>query len=227
MSEPELTVGRGVIADLVRLAAFEVPGVARVGHAGPVWRQWLAGPPVSRARPRRPRPGAAADHRPTRPGARAAQRAGAHGRRRDRGTAARSGPRRRHGHRRWRRRLTASGVVGPGVVSPWPRSSRPISDSARRVPSWSGTWPNRSGTRLPPTWPATSSRPWSRTATRSTRRSPGWPRSTPSPASRRWTAHCSEPPSVRCYTPARRPGWPSPSGSSWHAPTVETRCDAS
>ena len=44
---PELTVGRGVIAQLVRLAAIEVPGVARVGHGGPAWRAFLAGPPVS------------------------------------------------------------------------------------------------------------------------------------------------------------------------------------
>jgi uncharacterized alkaline shock family protein YloU len=44
---PELTVGQGVIAELVKLAALEVPGVARVGHGGPPWRGWLAGPPVS------------------------------------------------------------------------------------------------------------------------------------------------------------------------------------
>jgi uncharacterized alkaline shock family protein YloU len=44
---PELTVGQGVIAELVRLAAFEVPGVARVGHGGPGWRSWLGGPAVS------------------------------------------------------------------------------------------------------------------------------------------------------------------------------------
>jgi uncharacterized alkaline shock family protein YloU len=43
MSGPELTVGRGVIAELVRLAAFEVPGVARVGHGGPAWLAWLRG----------------------------------------------------------------------------------------------------------------------------------------------------------------------------------------
>ncbi len=47
MTGPELTVGKDVIAQLVRLAAFEVPGVARVGHGGPVWRSWLAGPSVS------------------------------------------------------------------------------------------------------------------------------------------------------------------------------------
>jgi uncharacterized alkaline shock family protein YloU len=47
MSGPELTVGRGVIAELVRLAAFEVPGVARVGHGGPAWRGWMLGRPVA------------------------------------------------------------------------------------------------------------------------------------------------------------------------------------
>jgi len=46
VSGPELTVGQGVIAELVRLAAFEVPGVARVGHGGPAWRSWLAPTPV-------------------------------------------------------------------------------------------------------------------------------------------------------------------------------------
>jgi uncharacterized alkaline shock family protein YloU len=46
VSGPELTVGRAVIAQLVRLAAFEVPGVARVGFAGPPWRRWLSGRPV-------------------------------------------------------------------------------------------------------------------------------------------------------------------------------------
>ncbi len=43
---PELTIGRDVIAELVRTAAFEVPGVARVGRGGPAWRSWLAGPGV-------------------------------------------------------------------------------------------------------------------------------------------------------------------------------------
>jgi uncharacterized alkaline shock family protein YloU len=47
MSGPELTVGRGVIKELVRLAAFEVPGVARVGRGGPAWRRFLGGPAVS------------------------------------------------------------------------------------------------------------------------------------------------------------------------------------
>ena len=47
MSGPELTVGRGVIAELVRLAAFEVPGVARVGRGGPAWRRLVGGPAVS------------------------------------------------------------------------------------------------------------------------------------------------------------------------------------
>ena len=44
MSGPILTVGTGVIEELVRTAAFEVPGVARVGHGGPSWRGWLSGP---------------------------------------------------------------------------------------------------------------------------------------------------------------------------------------
>ncbi len=47
MNGPELTVGRGVIAELVRLAAFEVPGVARVGRGGAAWRRVLGGPAVS------------------------------------------------------------------------------------------------------------------------------------------------------------------------------------
>ena len=47
MTGPELTVGRGVIAELVRLAAFEVPGVARVGRGGPAWRRLMGGPAVS------------------------------------------------------------------------------------------------------------------------------------------------------------------------------------
>ncbi len=46
MTGPVLTVGRQVIAELVKSAAFEVPGVARVGFSGPSWRRWLAGPPV-------------------------------------------------------------------------------------------------------------------------------------------------------------------------------------
>ena len=46
MSGPELTVGREVIAELVRLAAFEVPGVARVGRGEPAWLAWLSGPAV-------------------------------------------------------------------------------------------------------------------------------------------------------------------------------------
>ena len=47
MNGPVLTVGRGVIAELVRLAAFEVPGVARVGRGGAAWRHVLGGPAVS------------------------------------------------------------------------------------------------------------------------------------------------------------------------------------
>ena len=47
MTGPELTVGGGVIAELVRLAAFEVPGVARVGRGGRAWRRLIGGPSVS------------------------------------------------------------------------------------------------------------------------------------------------------------------------------------
>ena len=43
MSGPDLTVGRNVITEMVRLAAFEVPGVSRVGRAGPAWRSLLSG----------------------------------------------------------------------------------------------------------------------------------------------------------------------------------------
>ncbi len=43
MTGPELTVGTSVIAELVRLAALEVPGVARVGRGGAWWRRVLAG----------------------------------------------------------------------------------------------------------------------------------------------------------------------------------------
>lgn len=47
MSGPELTVGTSVIAELVRLAALEVPGVVRVGRGGAFWRRLLAGRAVS------------------------------------------------------------------------------------------------------------------------------------------------------------------------------------
>jgi uncharacterized alkaline shock family protein YloU len=46
VSGPELTVGRGVIAEMVTLAALGIPGVARVSRGGPSWRAFLAGPPV-------------------------------------------------------------------------------------------------------------------------------------------------------------------------------------
>ena len=46
MSGPDLTVGRGVIAEMVSLAAMGIPGVARVSRGGPAWRAALAGPPV-------------------------------------------------------------------------------------------------------------------------------------------------------------------------------------
>ena len=44
---PLLTVGRGVIAEVARLAALEVPEVLRVGRAAPPWRVALAGSPIS------------------------------------------------------------------------------------------------------------------------------------------------------------------------------------
>ena len=47
MSGPELTVGRGVIAEMVTLAALGIPGVARVSRGGPRWRAALAGAPVT------------------------------------------------------------------------------------------------------------------------------------------------------------------------------------
>jgi uncharacterized alkaline shock family protein YloU len=43
---PQLTVGRRVISEMIRLAAVEVPGVLRVGRGGPRWRAILAGSPV-------------------------------------------------------------------------------------------------------------------------------------------------------------------------------------
>jgi len=46
-ASPELSVGRSVINEMVRLAAFEVPGVARVGRRGPALLSFLAGPGVS------------------------------------------------------------------------------------------------------------------------------------------------------------------------------------
>jgi uncharacterized alkaline shock family protein YloU len=46
MTGPELTIGRGVIAEMVGLAAIAIPGVARVSRGGPGWRAALAGPPV-------------------------------------------------------------------------------------------------------------------------------------------------------------------------------------
>jgi uncharacterized alkaline shock family protein YloU len=46
VSGPELTVGRGVIAEMVAHAALGIPGVARVSRGGPRWRAALAGPPV-------------------------------------------------------------------------------------------------------------------------------------------------------------------------------------
>ncbi|HEV8402245.1 MAG TPA: Asp23/Gls24 family envelope stress response protein [Candidatus Limnocylindrales bacterium] len=47
MSGPELTVGRAVIAELVRLTALDVPGVLRVGRGGPRWRSLFAGSSIT------------------------------------------------------------------------------------------------------------------------------------------------------------------------------------
>jgi len=46
MSGPVLSVGRSVVIEMARMAAYEVPGVVRVGRHGPAWRAWLEGPPV-------------------------------------------------------------------------------------------------------------------------------------------------------------------------------------
>ncbi len=46
MSGPALTVGRDVVTEMARMAAYEVPGVVRVARRGPGWRAWLAGPAV-------------------------------------------------------------------------------------------------------------------------------------------------------------------------------------
>ena len=42
----DLSVGRGVIIEVARLAALEVPEVLRVARRGPPWRAALAGPPI-------------------------------------------------------------------------------------------------------------------------------------------------------------------------------------
>ena len=42
----ELTVGRGVIVEVARLAAQEIPEVLKVARRGPPWRAALAGPPI-------------------------------------------------------------------------------------------------------------------------------------------------------------------------------------
>jgi uncharacterized alkaline shock family protein YloU len=47
VSGPELTVGRNVMREMVRLAAFEVPGVLNVGRGGPAWRSALGPGPVA------------------------------------------------------------------------------------------------------------------------------------------------------------------------------------
>ena len=44
---PELRVGKGVIVQVARAAALEVPEVLRIGRGGPAWRRLLGGPPIS------------------------------------------------------------------------------------------------------------------------------------------------------------------------------------
>ena len=46
MSGPTLSVGRGVIVEMARLAALEVPEVLRVARGGPRWRAMLVGPAI-------------------------------------------------------------------------------------------------------------------------------------------------------------------------------------
>jgi uncharacterized alkaline shock family protein YloU len=46
MSGPDLSVGRGVIVEMARLAALEVPEVLRIGRGGAGWRAALTGPPI-------------------------------------------------------------------------------------------------------------------------------------------------------------------------------------
>jgi uncharacterized alkaline shock family protein YloU len=43
---PELSVGRGVIVEVARRAALEVPDVVRVARGGAAWQRILAGPPI-------------------------------------------------------------------------------------------------------------------------------------------------------------------------------------
>ena len=43
----QLTVGRGVIVEVVRLAALEIPEVLQVARRGPPWRAALAGRPIN------------------------------------------------------------------------------------------------------------------------------------------------------------------------------------
>ncbi|MEO8462493.1 MAG: hypothetical protein ABI555_04725, partial [Chloroflexota bacterium] len=46
MSGPVLSVGRGVIVAMARLAALEVPGVLRVARGGSRWQAFFRGAPV-------------------------------------------------------------------------------------------------------------------------------------------------------------------------------------
>ncbi len=44
---PDLRVGKGVIVQVARSAAMEVPEVLRIGRGGPAWRRLLGGPPIA------------------------------------------------------------------------------------------------------------------------------------------------------------------------------------
>ena len=117
-------------------------------------------------------------------------------------------------------------LKGPGVGLPSPLSSRRSSDSGRPRRSWSAISPRSKAARSPPRLPVPWLRRSSRIVTRSMQPSNELHRNIRSSRSHEWTARCSVAPSVRCYTRRRRPGWRSPSGSSLHGSTVETRCDA-
>ena len=47
MSGPVLSIGRGVIVQMARLAALEVPGVLRIARGGSAWRAFFRGPAVA------------------------------------------------------------------------------------------------------------------------------------------------------------------------------------
>ena len=234
-----LTVGPGVIRETVRLAALEVPGVVRVGRGGPAWR--------NAARPARPSASASATAASTSPSGSSPARASRSmpsPRRSARPSAAPSSAcsaSSSAGSPSW---SMASGPDGPApgataraTTGPGP-AGRPPARARGRLRGGVRPADRRRDPRAPPgrggrpggrrDWPASSSATWSCTATRSTPGSPPRHPSTRSSRSPGWTARCSVAACARCYTrPRRRPGWRSPSGSSWPGPTRAIRCDAS